>query len=116
RDELIGTKLPRQLRPDQLVAFRIHGVTPEFVGAVVEAGYERAAPDEILALRIHGVTPEAITEMAGVLGRLPLETHVAFRIHGVTAERIRAANARSSATLSSDELIERQIRGYEEER
>ena len=42
---------------DKLVAFRIHGVTPEMVRSLHQAGY---SPDEdmLIAMRIHGATPE----------------------------------------------------------
>ena len=44
---------------DKLVAFRIHGVTPEMVTFLRSAGYQ---PDEdkLIAMRIHGVTPDFI--------------------------------------------------------
>ena len=98
------------LRPDQLIAFQIHGVTPEFVGSIAEAGYEHASPDELLALRIHGVTPESIAEMNGVFGRLPLETHVAFKIHGVTPQSAKALRE-TLGTLSPEEALALRIHG-----
>ena len=72
------------LSPDQLIAFRIHGVTPEFIGEIVALGYTKASPDELVALRIHGVTPEYIAQMTAIFGKLPLEKYTEFRIHGLT--------------------------------
>lgn len=47
---------------EQLVAFRVHGVTPEFIRSIRSAGYLPDA-DELVSMRIHGVTPEYIAEL-----------------------------------------------------
>jgi len=45
----------RHVDLDKLIAFRIQGVPPEFIGKVAEPGYAHAAPDELIAMRIHNV-------------------------------------------------------------
>ena len=98
------------LSPDDLIAFRIHGVTPEFVESIRAEGYDHAAPDDLLALRIHGVTPAYIRDMTKVLGRQPLEEYVAFRIHGLTPESVGELRA-SFARLSADDALALRIHG-----
>ncbi|HEU4411968.1 MAG TPA: M56 family metallopeptidase [Polyangiaceae bacterium] len=96
---------------DQLVAFRIHGVTPAFVRSVREAGYSPDA-DQLVAMRVHGVTPEDIAEL-GELGyrRLDVDDLVAFRVHGVTPAFIAAVQKLGYARPSPDELVSLRIHG-----
>ena len=102
------------LSPDDLVAFRIHGVTPEFIGEIIALGYTRATPDQLVALRIHGVTPEYVREMTAILGTLTLDDAVAFRIHGVDAESLRKLEA-LLGKLSADEALAMRIHGVDAE-
>jgi hypothetical protein len=41
-------------------AFRIHGVSPEFIEKLQSLGYKHPDPDELVAMRIHNVTPESL--------------------------------------------------------
>lgn len=98
------------LSPDDLVAFRIHGATPEFIGEIIALGYTRATPDQLVALRIHDVTPEYVRAMKAIFGTLTLDDVVAFRIHGVNAEdqgKLEALLGR----LSADDALAMRIHG-----
>ena len=77
------------LTPEQLVAFRIHDVTPEFIDAIESLGYTNFSPDDLIALRVHDVSPDAIRQMKELFGNVSLEECVAFQIHGVTPELVR---------------------------
>jgi len=46
---------PRRL--EQLIAFRIHGVSPEFIEKLQGLGYKHPDPDQLVTMRIHNVTP-----------------------------------------------------------
>jgi beta-lactamase regulating signal transducer with metallopeptidase domain len=102
------------LSPDDLVAFRIHGVTPEFIGEIAALGYTRSTPDQLLALRIHGVTPEYAREMTAIFGQVALDDLVAFRIHGVTPESARSLKA-YFGKLSPDDAVALRIHGADPE-
>ena len=39
---------------NQLVAFRIHGVTPEYIEQMSAAGYRDLSASQLVSLRIHG--------------------------------------------------------------
>ena len=69
---------------DQLIAFRIHGVTPDFIGELRKLGFEHPQSEQLLNLRIHGVTPEYIKELQlrGVKN-LTVDKLVAMKIHGL---------------------------------
>jgi beta-lactamase regulating signal transducer with metallopeptidase domain len=98
------------LTPEQLIAFRIHGITPEFIRQLEALGYDKASPDDLLALRIHGATPDYISKMSAVSGKLPLAKYVAFRIHGVTPESAKDLEA-LFGKLSVDEILAMRIHG-----
>jgi beta-lactamase regulating signal transducer with metallopeptidase domain len=98
------------LSPDDLVAFRIHGVTPEFIGEIIALGYTRATPDQLVALRIHDVTPEYVRAMKAIFGTLTLDDVVAFRIHGVNAEDQLQLEA-LLGKLSADDAVAMRIHG-----
>ncbi|QOY91406.1 M56 family metallopeptidase [Paludibaculum fermentans] len=74
----------KDLTIDQMVAFKIHGVTGDFIQSIRAAGYQ-PDPDQLVALRIHGVTPEFIREMKSLGWSPSLDQLVSFKIHGVDA-------------------------------
>ncbi len=100
------------LSPDDLVAFRIHGVTPEFVGEIVALGYTKASPDELVAMRIHGVSSDYVREMTAIFGKLPLERYVEFRIHGLNPESLRQLEG-LFGKLSADDALSMRIHGVD---
>ena len=61
---------------------RIHGVTPEWVQALADAGYRDIAASDLIAMRIHGVTPEFARAAAAMGGRPSASELVAQRITG----------------------------------
>jgi hypothetical protein len=106
----------RLLSPDDLVAFRIHGVTPEFIAEIAALGYTRSSPDQLVALRIHGVTPDYAKEMTAIFGhgQVSLDDLVAFRIHGLTPESARSLRS-SFGKLSPDDAVALRIHGADPE-
>jgi len=48
---------------DKLIAFRIHGVTPEFIAGIRAAGLNVVDSDKLIAFRIHGVSPEMVRSL-----------------------------------------------------
>jgi len=60
-------------------------VTPEFIEKLKQLGYLHPEPDQLIAMRIHGITPEYITSMRSQHGlqNLTIEQLVSLRIHGI---------------------------------
>jgi beta-lactamase regulating signal transducer with metallopeptidase domain len=76
------------LTVDELIAFKIQGVTPEYVRGLHEQGLHPDA-DKLVAMRIQGVTPEYIRDLRG-LGLEPSPDQiVALKIQGVDAAYVR---------------------------
>ncbi len=99
------------LSPDQLVAFRIHDVTPEFIDAIEALGYSRISADDLIALRVHDVSPAAIREMQAFFGKISLEDCVGFQIHGVTPAFVREVRGLGLPGLSADQAVAFRIHG-----
>ena len=103
----------RALDDEEIVAFRNHGVTPEFIRSIAALGYERADPDDILALKIHGVTPGDVAEMNRIFGKRPLDEHVSFKIHGVTPGEVRRLSSLGLGKISPDDAVSLKIHGVD---
>ena len=98
----------------KLIAFRIHGVSPEFIRDLRSAGIDTTDPDKLIAFRIHGVS----AEFAGQIGHLgfphaPPDQLIALRIHGVTPEYIEGLRSKGMQNLTLDQLISLRIHGID---
>ena len=81
----------RGLAADDLVAFRIHGVSPELVRTYTRLGYRELDRKDVVAMAIHGVTPRFIEDLAALGYRnITAADLVQMRIFGVTPDFIRS--------------------------
>jgi BlaR1 peptidase M56 len=99
---------------DQLIAFKIHGIEPDYIRDIRAAGYD-PTPDELVAFKIHGITPDYISEMRAAGLQLGTDSLVAFRIHGVTADYISQIKQTGVSDINEDNLIAFKIHGAEPE-
>ena len=57
---------------------------PEFIQKLQGLGYSHPEPDELIAMRIHNVTPEYIADMRSRgMKDLTIDKLVSMRIHGI---------------------------------
>ena len=104
----------KHLEADQLVAMRIHGATTEWIEALGRVGYDHIEPDQLIAFRIHGVSPEFIGKIQELGYKHPdADQLVAMRIHGVTPEYIAKLQSQGMHDLSADQLINLRIHGID---
>jgi hypothetical protein len=97
-----------------LVAMRIHGATPEYMDDLKQRGYAGVPLDQLVAFRIHGVTPDFIGELQRLGFERPQpEQLVNLRIHGVTPEYISQMQARGVKDLTIDKLVAMKIHGLD---
>jgi hypothetical protein len=80
----------RNLTAEELVDFRIHGVTPDFIREIEAVGYTQASTATLLSLRVHGVSADYLRRINEAFGeRISLDTAVDLRIHGVGPDFVR---------------------------
>ena len=99
----------QNLSVDQLITFKIHGVTPEFVREMEAIGLRHPTPDELVTMRIHDVNPEFVNKLkaAGFSG-LSIDQLVSFKIHGVDPARL-GEMQKLWGKLSPDQVLTMQI-------
>jgi hypothetical protein len=95
---------------DDIVAFRIHGVTPEFRAELARRGFTNLSPDDLVKARIHRVTPEYVDQMrAAGYASADIDGLVRLRIHGVSEEYMQAMAAAGYRNLTPDDLAQASI-------
>jgi beta-lactamase regulating signal transducer with metallopeptidase domain len=93
------------LTVDEIIAMKIHGVTPEFVRQMKAAGVD-AGNSELVLLRIHDVTPEYVRGLAAAgLGNLRVQEYLAAKIQGVTPEFAQRIRSHGFKDLTLHQLI-----------
>jgi beta-lactamase regulating signal transducer with metallopeptidase domain len=99
----------QNLSVDELISFKIHGVTPEYVREMEKAGVTHPTPDQLVSMRIHDVDAGCINALkaAGYSG-LTVDQLVSFKIHGVDPAKV-AEMQKLWGKLSPDQLVSMQI-------
>ncbi len=101
---------------DQLVAMRIHGVPPEFGQEMKAAGFPNLSIDELVACRIHGVNPKSIEDIKKLgFPNLTMDQVMAARIHHITPELIQGLKSAGYDHLSFDNVVAARIHGVKPE-
>jgi hypothetical protein len=97
------------LTVDQLIAMKIHNITPEYVRGLHDQGLHPNA-DDLVAMRIHGVTPDYVHDVRG-LGLNPDQDQlVAMKIHEIDADYVRGMKE-AGIHANADELVALKIHG-----
>ncbi len=97
------------LTADELIAMKIHGITPEYVRGLHDQGLHPNA-DDLVAMRIHGVTPEYVHDVRE-LGLSPDQDElVAMKIHEIDADYVRGMKE-AGINANADELVALRIHG-----
>jgi hypothetical protein len=95
----------RDLRAEDYVELHDHGVKPQFVEELKNAGYDIPA-NRIVELHDHGVDSRFVRDLQ-VSGMHPHEGElVELRDHGVTPEYLRGLHDAGYGTISAAEIIE----------
>jgi len=109
--ELVGI-VTKKLTADEIIAMKIHGVSPAYANQFKAMGLNGLDADELVAFAIHGVTPQFVNEIKEAgLVNADPDSLVAFRIHGVTTAFIQQMKDLGFTSLSGDEVTAFRIHG-----
>jgi len=98
---------------DDLVAFKIHGLSPAYVRDLEASGLRGLSPEQLTTASIHGVNGRYLRSMAAVgYPRLSYKEAVNMRIHGVTPEFVRSLQRRGIRKPSAADIIRLRIVGF----
>jgi len=97
----------------ELIELRVHGVTPEYMKALQDAGYSGLRVEEITRLRIHGVQPDFIQEARRLGHNFTPPELVELRIHGVNAAYLQRLQDAGMRNLTASEIARLRIHGVD---
>lgn len=97
------------LDPDELIALKIQGVTPEYVREMHDLGFHPDA-DGFVGMKVQGVTSEYIKEMRGLGFSPDADQVVALKVQGVTADYVRGLKE-VGIQGDADEIVGLKVQG-----
>ena len=93
--------------PELVVAMKVHDITPQYVQDMRALGFKPDG-DEIVAMKVHDITPEYVKQMRSLGFEADAEQIVALKVHEVTAE-YRDELAAAGYKLDAEEIIEAKV-------
>jgi bla regulator protein blaR1 len=95
----------KELTVDEIIALKIHGVTPDYIRELRAAGIEASSP-ELVSLKIHEVTPEYVRGLAAAgMTNLHVHDYLAAKIQGITPEFIQGIRSHGFKDLTLRQLL-----------
>jgi beta-lactamase regulating signal transducer with metallopeptidase domain len=97
------------LSADDLIALKIQGVTPEYVRAMHDLGFQPDA-DGLVGLKVQGVTPEYIKELRSLGFKPDVDEIIGMKVQGVTADYVQGLKA-VGIQANGDEIVGLKVQG-----
>jgi beta-lactamase regulating signal transducer with metallopeptidase domain len=97
------------LSADDLIALKIQGVTPEYVRAIHDLGFQPDA-DGLVGLKVQGVTAEYIKELRSLGFEPDVDEIIGMKVQGVTADYVRGLKA-VGIQANGDEIVGLKVQG-----
>ena len=99
----------KDLTVDEIIALKIHEVTPEYIQGLRAAGLQ-ANSSELVSLKIHEVTPEYVRDLAAAgLTGLQVHDYLAARVQGITPEFVQKIRSHGFKDITLRQLISLKI-------
>jgi len=93
--------------PELVVAMKVHDISPQYVQEMRALGFKPDG-DEIVAMKVHGITPDYVKQMRSLGFEADADQIVALKVHEVTAE-YRDELAAAGYKLDAEEIIEAKV-------
>jgi hypothetical protein len=101
----------KELTVEEIIALKIHGVTPEYIRGMRAAGLE-AGPRELVALKVQDVTPEFVSGLAAAgLTNLHIHDYLSAKVQGITPEFAQKIRSHGFKDLTIHQLISLKVAG-----
>jgi beta-lactamase regulating signal transducer with metallopeptidase domain len=95
----------KDLTVDEIIALKIHEVTPEYIQGLRAAGLQ-ANSSELVSLKIHEVTPDYVRDLAAAgLTGLQVHDYLAARVQGITPEFVQKIRSHGFKDITLRQLI-----------
>jgi hypothetical protein len=95
------------------VEMRIHGVSPEYLAALKDAGYSNLEVRDVVQLRIHGVRPEFVKDARSLGYNFTMKELVELRIHGVDSAYLRKLSESGFKNLNASQIARLRMNGVD---
>lgn len=93
----------KNLSADDLIALKVQGVTPEYIRAMRELGFN-VTVDEVVGMKVQGVTPEYVRAMRELGFKPSADDIIGMKTMGVTEEYVRGMRA-VGISPNADEIV-----------
>jgi hypothetical protein len=93
------------------ISYRIFEITPEFVAGMKAVGFDNLSPQQLLSLRVQGVTPEYATAIRQQFPGVTVDEVVKTKIFKIDAAFIAEVKTHGFTGLSLDKLVQLRISG-----
>jgi beta-lactamase regulating signal transducer with metallopeptidase domain len=101
----------KDLTVDEIIALKIHGVTPEYIREMRAAGLD-ATSREWVSLKIQDVSPEFVRALAAAgLANLRIGEYLSAKVQGVTPEFVEKIRSHGFKNLTIRQLISLKVAG-----
>ncbi|KAA1247961.1 M56 family metallopeptidase [Aquimarina sp. RZ0] len=89
---------------DDIVGLKIHQVTPEFIDTFKKAGFKNISIEDAMSLKTHNISPEYIRQFKKTMfDDLPLAAIMSFKIHNITPEFINSFEDIGYKNITADQ-------------
>ena len=100
----------KDLSVDDLISFKIHGVSAEYIRSLQAAGFN-PSPSDLLSCRIHGVTADYAKALQAIGFNVTLDQLISGRIHGLDPDAVGQFKAAGFSSLTFDQVLTARIHG-----
>jgi beta-lactamase regulating signal transducer with metallopeptidase domain len=101
----------RTMGYEDLISFAALGVTPEWLGGIVDAGYPNLRPEDVHSLAALGVTPDYIHDLRAAGLRPSIEDVISLHANGVTGAYVSALRDAGLTDLTPEDVLNLSVHG-----